>query len=56
MLFGTDGPSFRLYNLQNRDWAEMIRKLPREAPEGLTFQEAEIELLLGKSAQVHLKL
>jgi predicted TIM-barrel fold metal-dependent hydrolase len=56
MLFGTDGPSFRLYNLQNRDWAEMIRNLPREAPEGLTFQEAEIELLLGKSAQVHLKL
>jgi len=56
IFFATDGPSFRLYNLQNKDWAAMIRDLPRKAPEGLTFQESEVEWLLGKSAQMHLKL
>jgi hypothetical protein len=34
----------------------MIGNLPREAPEGITFTEREIELLLGKTAQKHLKL
>jgi hypothetical protein len=33
----------------------MIRHLPREAPEGIPFTEGEIELLLGKSAQKHLR-
>jgi hypothetical protein len=56
MLFATDGPSFRLYNLPNQEWAKMIRSLPREAPEGITFTDAEIELLMGKSAQKHLNL
>ncbi len=55
MLFATDGPSFRLYNLSNKEWAKMIRNLPREAPEGIPFTEGEIELLLGKSAQKHLR-
>jgi len=56
ILFATDGPSFRLYNLPNKQWAKMIRNLPREALEGITFTEGEIELLLGKTAQKHLKL
>ncbi len=56
MLFGTDGPSFRLYNLPNKQWAQMIRDLPKEAPQGIEFTESEIELLMGKSAQRHLKL
>jgi predicted TIM-barrel fold metal-dependent hydrolase len=55
MLFATDGQSFRLYNLSNKEWAKMIRNLPREAPEGIPFTEGEIELLLGKSAQKHLR-
>lgn len=54
IMFATDGPSFRLYNLQNKDWVKLIRQLPKDAPDGITFQEAEIELLLGKSAQLHL--
>ena len=56
MLFATDGPSFRLYNLPNKEWAKMIHNLPREASEGIAFSEVEIELLLGKTAQKHLKL
>jgi len=56
MLFATDGPSFRLYNLPNKEWANMIHNLPREAPEGISFTQGEIELLLGKTAQKHLKL
>lgn len=56
MLFGTDGPSFRLYNLPNKEWVRAIRHLSREAPEGAVFAESEIELLMGKSAQRHLKL
>jgi hypothetical protein len=56
MLFATDGPSFRLYNLPNKEWATMIHNLPREAPEGISFTQGEIELLLGKTAQKHLKL
>ncbi len=56
MLFGTDGPAFRLYNLPNKKWVSLIRSLPKEAPEGIQFTESEIELLLGKSAERHLKL
>jgi predicted TIM-barrel fold metal-dependent hydrolase len=56
MLFATDGPAFRLYNLNNTEWVRLIRNLCREAPEGIEFTESEIELLLGKSAQLHLNL
>jgi hypothetical protein len=56
ILFATDGPSFRLYNLPNKEWARLIRSLPQEAPAGIEFTVPEIELLLGKSAQRHLKL
>lgn len=56
MLFGTDGPAFRLYNLPNKDWVWMIRNLPQQSAEGVTFTEEEINLLMGKSAQKHLRL
>ena len=56
MLFATDGPSFRLYNLPNKEWVRVIRNLSKDPPEGIEFNESEIELLLGKSAQRHLKL
>lgn len=56
MLFATDGPAFRLYNMTNEKWVALMRDLPRTAPQGLEFTESEIELLLGKSAQQHLGL
>lgn len=56
MMFATDGPSFRLYNMPNKEWVRLIRNLPKEAPDGIEFTASEINLLLGKSAQLHLKL
>jgi len=56
ILFATDGPAFRLYNLPNKEWVSLIRNLSKETPEGIEFTESEIELLLGKSAELHLNL
>jgi predicted TIM-barrel fold metal-dependent hydrolase len=56
ILFATDGPSFRLYNLPNKEWVSLIRNLPEEAPDGIEFSKSEIDLLMGKNAEMHLKL
>ena len=49
-LFATDGPAFRLYNLGNKEWVEMIKRLPDNAPSGITFSAEEVENILYKNA------
>jgi predicted TIM-barrel fold metal-dependent hydrolase len=55
ILFGSDSPSFRSF-MSNPDWVQMIKDLPRKAPEGITFTEAEIEAVLGGNAQRVMKV
>ena len=50
ILFGSDSPSFRSF-MSNPDWVQTIKDLPRNAPEGITFTEAEIAAVLGGNAQ-----
>ena len=49
-LFATDGPSFRLYSIGNKEWANMIKKLPENAPSGIKFSFEEIDNILYKNA------
>jgi len=55
VLFGSDSPSFRSF-MSNPDWVQTINDLPRNAPEGITFTEAEIAAVLGGNAQRVMKL
>jgi predicted TIM-barrel fold metal-dependent hydrolase len=55
ILFGSDSPSFRSF-MSNPDWVQTIKDLPRNAPEGITFTEAEIAAVLGGNAQRVMKL
>ncbi len=50
ILFGSDSPSFRSI-MSNEDWVQLIKDLPKNAPEGITFKEEEITALLGGNAQ-----
>lgn len=49
-LFATDGPSFRLYNLGNKEWVDIIKNLPENAPPGINFSSEEIDNILYKNA------
>ena len=55
ILFGSDSPSFRSF-MSNPDWVQTIKDLPGNAPEGITFTEAEIAAVLGGNAQRVMKL
>jgi predicted TIM-barrel fold metal-dependent hydrolase len=55
-LFATDGPSFRLYSLGNKEWANLIRNLPENAPSGTRFSPEEIENVLYKNAMRVMKI
>jgi len=37
--------------MSNADWVQMIRDLPRNAPDGITFTEEEIGMILGGNAK-----
>jgi predicted TIM-barrel fold metal-dependent hydrolase len=49
VLFGTDNP-FVAALMSTKDYADLIRGLPQNAPEGITFTEAEITAILGDNA------
>jgi len=55
ILFGTDTPSFRSL-MSNTEWVQLIKDLPKNAPEGIQFTEEEIALVLGGNAQKLLQL
>jgi predicted TIM-barrel fold metal-dependent hydrolase len=50
IFFGSDSPSFRSM-MSNMDWVQLVKDLPNNAPEGIDFTEAEINLILGGNAQ-----
>ncbi len=50
VMFGTDAPILE-ESVSSREWVEMIRNLPRQAPPDSSFSEDEIEALLGGNAQ-----
>jgi predicted TIM-barrel fold metal-dependent hydrolase len=49
VLFGTDNP-FVAALMSTKDYADLIRGLPQNAPEGITFTEAEVTAILGDNA------
>lgn len=55
IFFGTDSPSFWSI-MSNKDWVQLLKDLPQNAPDGITFTEEEINLLLGGNAQKLLNL
>ncbi len=48
-LWGTDNPILEGV-ISAKQWLQMIRYLPENAPDGLTFSQEEIEALLGGNA------
>ena len=49
VLFGTDNP-FVAALMSTKDYAEIIRGLPQNAPEGIAFTDAEVAAILGENA------
>jgi predicted TIM-barrel fold metal-dependent hydrolase len=55
VLFGTDNP-FVSALMSTKDYADMIKDLPQNAPDGITFTEAEVNGILGDNAVTILSL
>jgi len=55
ILFGTDNP-FVAALMSTKDYADMIKDLPQNAPDGITFTEAEVNGILGDNAATILSL
>lgn len=49
VLFGTDNP-FVAALMPTKEYVELIKALPQNAPEGITFTEPEVNAMLGESA------
>ncbi|MFC1884156.1 amidohydrolase family protein [Thermodesulfobacteriota bacterium] len=49
VLFGTDNP---IYNtiMPTREWVQLIKDLPSNAPEGIVFTDQEVAAILGENA------
>ncbi len=55
IYFGSDSPSFRSI-MSNTDWVQLLKDLPRVAPDGINFKEEEMMAVLGGNAQKLLNL
>ena len=55
ILFGTDNP-FVAALMSTKDYADVIKDLPQNAPDGITFTEAEVNGILGDNAATILSL
>ncbi|MDY6842474.1 MAG: amidohydrolase family protein [Thermodesulfobacteriota bacterium] len=55
VLFGTDGPIFSLLE-PTKNWINLIRSLPENAPEGIHFTDEEVKAILGGNARSVLAL
>ena len=49
VLFGTDGP-FYIPAMPSKDFVQLIKDLPQNAPEGIAFSAEEVDAMLGESA------
>jgi uncharacterized protein len=50
ILFGTDDPIVRVIR-PAKDWIDLIRNLPKQAPDGIFFTDDEVAAILGGNAQ-----
>jgi len=50
VMFGTDAPLVELA-MSSKDWVEMVRRLPHDAPAGSRFTEEEIDAVLDGNAR-----
>ena len=50
VLFGTDDPIVRVIR-PTKDWVQLIKDLPINAPKGIRFTEDEVNAILGKNAK-----
>ncbi len=50
LMFGTDGPAYRMTKIQNKEWVQMIKDLPNQKGES-KFTQEEVDCLLWKNAQ-----
>jgi len=49
VLFGTDNPIFSIIE-PTKNWIQLIKDLPKNAPEGITFTQEEADAILGGNA------
>jgi len=49
ILFGTDDPVFRIVR-ETKEWIQILKDLPENAPAGITFTHDEVEAILGGNA------
>ncbi len=50
VMYGTDGPTVSR-DYPDGEWIELIRKLPKAAPPGISFTPQEVEGILGENAK-----
>jgi len=50
VMFGTDAPLVELA-MSSKKWVEMVKRLPHDSPEGVTFTKEEIGALLDGNAR-----
>jgi predicted TIM-barrel fold metal-dependent hydrolase len=50
VFFGTDGPFYRPL-MSNKDYIQIVKDLPKNAPDGITFTEEEVTAVLGGAAE-----
>ena len=49
VLFGTDSPIFGIVE-PAKNWVQLVKDLPANAPEGITFTKEEVAAILGDNA------
>ena len=50
LLFSTDWPCFETF-VTAKDWVNIIRRLPKDAPPEIQFTTEEVDAILGRNAQ-----
>lgn len=55
VMFGTDDPHFALLR-STKEWVELIKNLPDNAPDGIDFTPEEVDAILGGNAATILGL
>jgi len=49
VMFASDGPVYDII-IPTKNYIQLIKNLPKDAPKGIKFTEEEIEAILGKNA------
>lgn len=51
ILWASDDPNYDELGIKTKSWIDLVRDLPHNAPEGLSFTQEEIELIIGGNAR-----